>query len=442
MPSIVEMSASGLGVVKDDIIAMFEAIEGQIKPLREEFLRRGVILPIPASAAQANPSVITVDGARIVEELAGADIVMTCAVAAEGISGAKSFPVLDDAPKLLWQGVTTNHQASVNDMAGALMCLQEMILLEHPDVLDHDIRIIDGSWTSALLSVLHSWLSSSGASDFLNSFLAEGINGEKFTYEQVADSVLRRMCPWDYADEPGIMVALAKSDSNSAYGRFLARYGVGDDVYLPALTDRMLTMATLRPGEMMAVTPMTTNHLLMGTSEEASDAATPRVLAAWHSLARQKGVMDPDTFDEIAAMYTRLADAGVYAKGSASRLASPALARQVRESWMWTSYFKPHGADANARPMRFDFARPAALAPKMDGTLDIAYLGEVNAYAADVASMLCNDTTPGIKELVSQYLADREAKKLSTAARMMVDSLIANATGGLMTSAILGRYRT
>lgn len=436
MPSIIELGMRSVPALVNDVSDVFNDLESKVKPLREELLEKNVIRSIPEATKSQNPSVITVDGASVVEQLAGVDVVSSCAVSAEGIPGTKTFSSIDDAPKMLWQNILTNHSSSISTSVSSLMSLQEMILMEHPQIKDHDLKIIDGSWTSALLSVLPALLAGPHASALMNEFMSETINKD-YTAEAVFDSIVRRLKPWDYLEDAGTLVAISKSDSNRAYGRFLARYGIGRQ-NLVGLSDRILSMAVLEPGEMMIAVPMTVNHTMIEESNDPHANVKATVMTAYNHLQKMPDV-DADAFQSLNDLYEELAGSGIYSGSSGSRLASPAFARLTNESWMWTSYFKPHNAPHDSRPMKFDFVRPAESnykGPYND------FADEVTDHAGELASLICLDTYPTIKEPMSQYLADKAAKQISVASRYLIESIASQSQNSFMISAILSNYRT
>lgn len=169
----------------------------------------------------------------------------------------------------------------------------------------------------------------------------------------------------------GALLALTKSDSARAYAdKYAERFGIRLGV-----SDRVLAATVLQPGEMLA--PRRMFELAGQSLNEVKGSAKVRRAA-----------------DELAALI--------------SLTASRATAGNAR-----TTYFKPHGAHT---VIRFEYFTP-------EGT--DAQTG--NETAMRFAAIINADTrAPHLLEPFCQYAVDAEVKTISTGARALKQSMMAN----------------
>lgn len=436
MPILMNIGSDRAEAFVANVGDIFDDLQNKIEPLRNALLAHGLIHAIPDS--YDNPNFITVDGGVVLDQMPSIDLLASCAVSAEGMVGDNHLTP-DTTPKLLWETSIKNHSAEYKSVGTKVMSLQEMILLEHEDVKNHDYRIIDGSWTSALIPVLMSMLQSNAESLILNSMLRDGLEREYFTPENVIDAITRRHKPWAYND--GTMIAIAKSDSQQIYSRLFASYGIDESLY-QGLGDRIIASILLQPGEML--TPVELSSQLQSQESDEfnippEEFFDPRQLAGWRMLNRTPRDRQDRYHNELVNIYEEVANGGVFSTANHSyRLRSANLKQFQAESWGWTTYFMPKTYIPGSRPLKIDFLRPTDIDPwevKQDSLL-------VTEAALKIAADLTLDTDSGTKEPISQYVADLAAKEVSDYVTYLKSLLMGAASSNLLVSGITGSYRT
>lgn len=435
MPSIIEMSLARLPGLVTQVSDVFATLETHRAPLRKALQDLGFIHKIEDIQPEDAPATVTVDGAMVVNQLAGGDLISTCAVSAEGIAGEKYFSSPEAAPKLLWQGFLPDHTSRVSNAASAVMFLQEMVLLENAEVLAHGMRIIDGAWTSALVSVLSDLLRSPESARAMNACMLDMFaTGQWQTGEELVRALNRRMRPWEADDEPGITVAISKSDSQKYYAPIFVEAGVDKELLRDGhMGDRALASLALEPGEMLVPSPMPMTRMLDSSAKPVDEQPIPlQWLAGYRNL--QSDGPKHSHYEQLVYLYQKISESLIYSGADRHLIASPTVMHELSQGqWVWSTLFKPWNADPLARPMKVDFVRPVNMKAGSDDLFE---------YAAQVVGNVSADTIPVAKEPMSQYMADKSAKEISTVAKIAINTLTAEATDERMASAIMGNYRT
>lgn len=435
MPSLLNMGSQRANQILESVGNIFSELEERVDPLRESLLEKGLILAFDKTHNQ--PSVVTVDGGVVFQQLPALDLLTSCAVSAEGILGRKHYSS-EDTPKLEWATVIRDHDSQYQNVGTKVMSLQEMILLEDSTIKNHDYRIIDGSWTSAQIPVLMSLLQNNAESRIINDMLLDGLEKDLFTKQNVIDSIIRRNMPWVYDD--GEMVAISKSDSQRFYSRIFQRYGV-DPSLLSGISDRTLATLILQPGEMLSAVPL---HKDFDSMDEDDDSLTvqpfnPLAIAGYNELMRMGRTHRHDKHNDLQDIYLEISNSGLFSSvNHNNRLRSTTLKQFNEEQWGWSFYFKPHTFTQYGRPLKLDFIRP----PEMNSGRLLDDPACINNRAKEIASAISEDTAPGVKEPMSQYHADVQAKVISEYARYLVDQMAARSTSNRMLYGIIGSYRT
>lgn len=436
MPSLMSMGGERSNAFVGEVSQMFADLGSRIQPVRAALVDLGLIAEVPRLTTPS-PSFVTVDGASIMKQMASIDIIVTCAVSAEGMVGSKQYSQ-DEAPKMLWEKAIRDHSADYAGVHTKIMSLQEMLLLEDESVKGHDYRIIDGSWTSALIPVTMSMTMNRKESRLINQMLMDGLERGYFTQQNIVDAFLRRDAVWDYADEGSSrMIAVPKSDSARTYSTYLSNLGI-DAELVQGVSDRTLASMVLNSGEMLVPAPM--GRWGGGRGSSATDLTpsdrSPRSIAAVAELDSTSGEGHAH-YSELRDVYDSLINEGVWQR-SGDAIASRHLGRFNSEDWGWGTYFKSTQFSDFDRPLKVEFIRPAELDHN-----DIAALREgVMTEALTIAADLSLDTADGFKEPMSQYLADLEAKQVSDYVNHLTSMLTSTIPVDRMSYGIIGSYRT
>lgn len=431
MPSLFELSARSFGALEEQVSLEFDDLNDLIAPLRTELDEQQLLIQYD-NVASTPGSIVTVDGACVVQQLAGLDLINICAVAAEGLHGEKVFDNPDNAPKYHWGGAVRDHISSVGRVATTAMSLQEMMLLEDAQVQDHQLRIIDGSWSSALLSVSMDIQRDARSSAILNRVMFDMYEqyGEG-VFETVHAAIARRIRPWLHAvnstdTEASVMIAVSKSDSQRAYQTYLSGLEL-QHVPSESIGDRNLAGLLLNPGEMLPVVESVFNRPAEGRrSDDRTLLGGERALL--NAPIAQQEALKP--------FYELIRDVIDVRTGS---IANAEDVRRVQdEKWLHATYFKPVHSGEHARPIRVEFVRPQDITPDMDD-----FNERLNQYArVNIVKALSHDITPQAQEPMSQYFADRAAKAISVVSKLYRERIIASTTNEQLRAAMINEYRT
>lgn len=196
--------------------------------LRQGLMDRGLIVPI----GDPNPtplSIAAVDGGSVREPLYVADLMVVVAASAEGMTSIGGHQLHHSH----WAQIIT-HESENDRVLSAAMASHELALINR---LGHDLRILDGSTTSPVLTLWGGLNTRSGA--------ARDTVVELIT-DEVLSSIWSLGSPAHRAN-PGRIVAMPKSDS-SHY--FMDDYERAFGLALPG-GDRFMAAQVLNPGEML-----------------------------------------------------------------------------------------------------------------------------------------------------------------------------------------------
>lgn len=216
--------ASNLAQEAHDLL---EPVASVRTTLRNRLLDEGRILTI-ADTPPAPCSLVAVDGGSVREPLYAADLLVCVATSATGMTSTPG-PELEHAH---WAQVL-EHTAENQTLLGAAMASLELRLLQK---LTHDIRILDGSTTSGIISLSQS----------LNIRNPTAVAHAAALFTDDLLSAIHGLASPHTRDNPGQIVALPKSDSSDAFQTlFAGRYNL-------TLTggDKFIAAQVLDPGEM------------------------------------------------------------------------------------------------------------------------------------------------------------------------------------------------
>jgi hypothetical protein len=448
MPSLVDIGMSSLDYITSEINRDANSLETVASPLREAFLKKGLIKNISDFTTDEHNrrTSVTVDGAMVVQSLASSDLVQVGAVAAEGTLGGKIFE--DDGPAEFFQCLI-EHDNKVSTYANSLMCLQELVMMQDKSI-SHDLRIIDGAWNPALISVMMSFTRTKEGASLLNRYMIKMLEEEKWDGDELIEAISRRISPWDYTDESkhGRLAAISKSDSSVKFDASVRKMllEVGIDVPKgPKMHDRTIASMVLLPGEFLVPQPMIIDHsLLMAMSQSDNGGKTgpwtSKNLTEMLGLKVLKERFGNNPYSEVIEEMMHIIFLGDGKKSSAYE----SLTRTSDEEWLWNTYFKPSTSGEYNRAMKVDIARPPHtaysgqdFAEEMEQRLD-----QVVKHVGDTVSMINVDTLNEAQEPMSQYNADKRAKDISRIATFTRHHLLEALDNPRTLAGLVRGYRT
>lgn len=442
MPSIIDMGLASLRGIAEQVERDTLALEGVSKPLRKVFLDKGLIHKVPVASEDDNRATVTVDGAVVVQQLASGDLIQTGAVAAEGLHGNKRFT--DDGPAEFYQCVI-EHDNKNTSHAGALMALQEIVMMGANPDLSHDVRIIDGAWAPGVISVMMTLFKSVEGSTLLNTYILDMLEQEKWEGWELPSAIDRRVAPWHYTDESkhGRLVAIGKSDSANRYEKMARKTLSEIGLSFPssqAINDRTLAGIVLEPGEMFMPRSL---DMARSMRWEPGDLGVNPDKWDWTKLACIKSLWENFASHPHAETAEEILKASLisgYERSDGSHLPiGDALTKSSQDQWVWSTYFKSSTAGPFQRPLRIDFSRPAydnlPQGEKIDPGVIVGYIG-------DTLSVINADTVNEVQEPMSQYLADQRAKDISHVAKFTREHLVSTLTTERGIAGVSRNYRT
>lgn len=332
--------------------------------LRAVLRRRGLIVPI-ADPGPPPLSIVAVDGGSVREPLYVADLMVVVAASAEGMTSVPG----NDLASRHWCEIV-RHTAENDRLIGAAMAAQELTLI---DALTHDLRILDGSTTSTIVTL-------NAALNVRDSDLQDRV--VDLITEEVLASIHALGSP-QHRNHPGRVVALPKSDSTRY---FLDDYHKDFGIDLPG-GDRFMAAQVLNPGEMLY----------------------PR---AAREHANVNLVAPKDLPEHVGHKAHQLAQAVAPIREAA------ATRRLV------VTYIKPESADT---VLKAELMVPEPLPDHTEPALTSAALDEVRLVARYLS-----DETPGphMQEPFAQYAVDLAAKNVSVGASALNQSMLAHLPDG------------
>lgn len=484
--SIIEHVARGIGDLDAEFSRQVEPVVEAASPLRDFLLSRGHIQPF-RDVNIADKTLATVDGAHVVEQKALADICISGAAIGEGAQYQHLYPNEQFTPTLADYRVVP-HDAGNTNMNQALMAAQEISLMS---MIDHNIRVLDGSWSSSMTSIYLTLLDHShvNAATALADWLAKSIENEMLFGHEIAAGLDRLLAPWRYIDSGTDLVALSKSDSSFSYvKKFLdeenepefytiidqAHGGSGakkgqarpkSDAFANLYSDRTLASLVLEPGEMFVPRSVASGRSLAArldpTRWQGSGPVevTPGKFRTHYGKpgiykgierVEDSGKYTNETIDLLRHIFIdSLLVTGYEPEGQprgdrespracALRLDDHSNRDSHGERWIWTTYLKPSLFSSNQAAMKMDYSRTRA----GEGSRAMVQV-EAEERGRELAGYINADVVnPEIQEAFSQYAADRRAKDVSRAANLVRQHIIANTFDSRVAAGFLRNYRT
>lgn len=486
MGSITEQGLSYIPGIIEDLKSITPDVERFVDRVRTHLLNENHIIPIDHSLAKAEDySLATIDGGVILEQLAFANLIVAGATIGQGARNRKEYEDENDSLALTFFRLAPHRSDLVNTIPGSLMASQELSLLGN---IPHNIKILDGSWTSSLTSVFLGLLKSSeAATTVLSSALTQRLSSN-WTGMEMVKGIDYLVSPWRYANKKDNVVALSKSDSSMKLVHALKRTFGADLPSLEALqiTDRTLAAMILEPGEMLTPFPMdvgaslaprlTTSEVQGATSlqravksltegltgQEKNHYGVEHVKDLPREVAEEReNFLKTFTNQLLIEAYNTPDNQLPYEDRDISERLS-LLNHSDGHAWIWGTYFMPTNFSSKHRALRIEFARDTvdfdAEVHNRDTIYDEEEWGETNinvnpdssAFAPAVipkaqkmVALIDQDlVTPEIFEPWSQYVADRKAKDVSQLKTIIINSLIHSTDNSRILAGILRGYRT
>lgn len=484
--SIIEHVARGIGELDSEFTRQVEPVVEAASPLRDFLLSRGHIQPF-REVDLTGKSLATVDGAHVVEQKALADICISGAAIGEGAQYEHLYPSDVYTPTLADYRVIP-HDAGNTNLNRAIMAAQEVSLMS---MIDHKIRILDGSWSSSMTAVYLTLLDHTNvtAAAAMADWLAMAVENEMLFGHEIAAGLDRLLAPWRYIGDGVDLIALSKSDSSFSYvKRFLdaeeepefysiidqAHGGEGvkkgqprpkSDAFANLYSDRTLASLVLEPGEMFVPRSVASGRSLatrldstrwQGSGPVEVEPGKYRThygkpgIYKGIELVEKSGKYSAETIDLLRHVFIdSLLLKGYEPEGHprgpretprecALRLDDHSNRDSHGERWVWTTYFKPTLFSPNQAAMKMDYARTHA------GEDSRAMLQvEAEERGRELAGFINADVVnPEIQEAFSQYAADRRAKDVSRAANLVRQHIVSNTNDSRVAAGFIRNYRT
>lgn len=460
MPPILDTGMESLGGLLEGFNSLADPLHRTIKPLRESLIKHGLIVPIPDNSSTTHDiSLATVDGAFVVEQFAYLDMMVSGAAIGEGNSFKFLYEDNNAYPSTAFIS-SLQHDSKNSDAARALMAVQEMALL---DYIDHDVKIMDGSWLSSATSLVLTFSQSEPGSRVILEYLLWQRHKPGWDGQEFIRTLGRVLSPWNYQDDNTDILALTKSDSSQVLTRRALENYIDDDQLRQdferlGLMDRALASLVLHPGEMIKPLYIDAGRSLWPRIAKGAARAVNKAravleneLTGWeqqHYSVRDIHGLSTAERQERSEFLAAVVRQSVQS-GDDSVNDGLSLVERLQElegsagAWVWSTYFKPNIFTAEHKALRMEFVRDAVEneTPEVR-SMPTVYLPAVTAKAQRLASLVDADMqVPEILEPWSQYVADREAKGVSTLASAARAHLLAEADDILLPSILRG-YRT
>lgn len=484
--SILEHVARGIGDLDSAFSKQVEPVVEAALPLRDFLLSRGHIQPF-REVDIAGRSLATIDGAHVVEQKALADICISGAAIGEGAQYEHLYQSDQYTPTLADYRVVP-HDASNTDLNRAIMAAQEISLMS---MVDHNIRVLDGSWSSSMTSIYLTLLdhSNPNGAAAMADWLAMAIENEMLYGHEIAAGLDRLLSPWRYVDEGIDIVALSKSDSSFSYvKKFLDAedepefYSIIDQAHGGGATkkgqarpksnafanlysDRTLASLVLDPGEMFVPRSVASGRSLASRLDRTRWEGSGPVEVEpgkfrthygkpgiYKGIERveESGKYTDETIDILRhTLIDSLLTKGYEPEGNprgaretprdcALRLDDHTNRDSHGERWIWTTYFKPSLFSPSQAALKMDYARTRA----GEGSRAMLQV-EAEERGRELAGYIDADVVnPEMQEAFSQYAADRRAKDVSRAANLVRQHIISNTADSRVAAGFIRGYRT
>lgn len=361
--------------------------------LRKELIDEGRILPFERSK-DFTGSIAAIDGGRASEDLTGGDLMVVGAAIGEGHS-SQSIYTMDTSPTEAW-GKVLPHKNNNKDIVADVMYALELRVLQSTE---SDLRIIDGAY---LANVSHLLFALAGT-NFIDSeridTLFESINLDED--EKLRKAFMEILYP--PRNNSSTIVSLPKSDSAKVFTKeFLNKWGTLQNV----ISDRILANRILLPGEMLLPRNISSNPALISKLSRLD-------LTSYEGKYPE---LYKDIVQEKQGLLTRLDNRG------------------TEEGILWATYFKPHAFSPQSKSLKIEFPYYQNSKEGINGAI---------AHTRKLIGIIDTDVIDAyILEPWSQYMADVQAKDVSSAINLVKNSLISTVQDSYELAGLLRGYRT
>lgn len=364
-----------------------------IPPLREQLLAEGKIVAFEA-IPYFDGTLTAIDGGRASEDLSGGDLMVVGAGVGEGHS-TNALYANDDAPTEAW-GRVLPHKTNNKDIVADVMYAMELRVLNK---VTSDMKIIDGAY---LGNVSHLLFALAG-SNYVDS---ERIDTWFEAIDCDADGVLRAAFAEVLrppVNNSSTIVSLPKSDSAQVYSKeFL---GVNSTL-ANSISDRILASRLLHPGEMLFPRNIASNPQLI---TKLSRLDVTKYDGKYPELYKE---LIKDKIEDLHRLDNESSEVGL----------------------LWTTYFKPYEFSAQSKALKIEFPYHRNNKTNLVGAL---------AHAQKLIGIIDSDVIDGyILEPWCQYMADVQAKDVSSAITLVKNTLIASVDNSYELAGLLRGYRT
>lgn len=464
MGSIIEEALQDIAAVARGFEKVMQPVSDVATGLRHFLLEEGFIHKYADPDSYDAPSLATVDGACITNQMSHFDMVISGATLGEGTRAPNIFTA-DDYPSTTFLSLI-QHDSGNSDIARALMAAQEVSLL---DYAPHMVRIMDGSWLSSATSLVLTFSKNVVGSQLILEYLLKQRHVDGWDGFEIVRGLERIFAPWTRSElSPHEIIALSKSDSSRVISRRIASAlppgsELSQSFSAVGFMDRLLASIVLDSGEMLTPTYIDAGRSLyprldvdkMAGINKAKDNLLSS-LSGWEQ--KFYGVKDISSLSsrERSARAKYLNDViyqmlvSGYNGDTGNGVVDPRSIKErvksldsLQGAWIWSTYFKPHVFSRRDKALRLEFARDLE-ENETDAIYEPEhYLPEAHIKASYLCSIVSGDMISSeILEPWSQYIADRRAKEVSSLGDIVTSHMIATVDDELLLDGMWRNYRT
>lgn len=465
MGSIIEEALRDIASVTSGFEEVMQPVSDVANGLRDFLLEQDFIHKYADPENFDAPTLATIDGACITNQLSHFDMIISGATLGEGTRSENLFTE-DNYPSTTFLSLL-QHDSGNKDVARALMAAQEVSLLDHAP---HMVRVMDGSWLSSATSLVLTFSRNAAGSQLILEYLLKQRTAEGWDGFEIVRGLERIFAPWLQSElSPHEIIALSKSDSSHVISRRIgamlpSESQLAKSFKAVGFMDRLLASIVLDSGEMLTPTyidagrslyPRINSDDMRGITKAKN--ALKENLSGWEQ--KFYGISDISGLDrKTRAARARYLD-DVVGQMLVSGYLSPldgqsADSRSIQERvksldsaegvWIWSTYFKPHVFSRRDKALRMEFARDMCAEDDTETLFRPEhYLPETQIKASYLCALISGDMISSeILEPWSQYIADRRAKEVSSLSDVVTNHMIATVDDDLLLDGIWRNYRT